>query len=230
MSTPSSRLAPALLIGSLAFAGCSAGNDVASSAPSATSSASATTVQEPTNQQKQQLELAVKEYLSQAQTSYSLLLNIPSDIQAILESMGDPETILGTVQGVEGLSEEDRQKLADYFREKDPTYDLFDRSALTESEDTSLSIVNVLLGSALSDLDRARIDDITIDISKVEFTDQTALLTAESFASADDSSTSAGPAPTVLFEGTVFKFEGDSWKIDAKSFMNTIDVSGSNKG
>ncbi|WP_237222938.1 hypothetical protein [Rothia nasimurium] len=228
-------LASAFLIGSMAFAGCGAAQEASDSTSSSVESVGAAI--NLTEEQKRQLEPAIKNYFMKAREAGSLH-NMPDDIQAIIdkaEGGEDAENLKDLGKAIDTLSADDRQKLLEYSRGIDPTYDLFERSGLTEGEDVALSLMNTFVGSMFSGLDTAIIESITVDLNKVEFGERTATTSTDSFLTETETSTSTSVPESVtaaaegalvaLFDGTSFTYEEGAWKIDADSFLDTFNRS-----
>ncbi|ORC16089.1 hypothetical protein A7979_05670 [Rothia nasimurium] len=226
-------LTSAFLIGALAFAGCGAANDAADSASNAAESASAS--QGLTDEQKGQVETTIKDYFTALATA-EMPAEPPADIQEILSqvnSSADFESLEGIASALSPLSDEDKQKLDDYVKGLDPTYDLFDRSDISVEQSIVLSLVSLGMGNAATADDQESIATITVDTDKVTFTEDTATLPADAFsiggsasAESSESAVSGNPfteGPGVIFDGTVLKLENGEWKIDAASYLKSLD-------
>lgn len=227
-------LTSAFLIGALAFAGCGAANDAADSASNAAGSASAS--QGLTDEQKGQIETTLKDYFTTLATA-ELPSEPPADIQEILSNVSvgsDFESLESTASALSSLSDEEKQKLDDYFKGLDPTYDFIDRSDISIEQSIVLSVMTLSMGNVATSEDQSTIETLTVDTDKVTFTEDTATLSADAFliggSASSDPSDSADvegnpfrEGPGAMLDGTELKFENGEWKIDAATYLKSLD-------
>lgn len=246
MNTRKSTASLALLLAAgfgLSACGSDAANDAketaqdtVASATAAAASASEAVTPGLTDAQKEELTPFVRDFFSTAR-SFEAPSDAPEDINALTEKLqieGEPETIREIAEKIEAsnLTEEELQRLDEYFTDLDPTADMFDRSDITTGESIALGMINVTLGMIFSILDEGIVDSLEVDTEKVEFGDDTATTSAESFTvegvSASESASSTADQmglemATTFFDDVTFKYVDDAWKIDANSYVDAID-------